>query len=246
MDSLQHSPDLVYSFWESVNPDARENLLQMTLLSSASVLACTNAPDETIEAVCSTLNESNPGGGTWEHVDSFSATAIGGMQRQVWIFKRKLLSKKISKAQSLDFSSDLLVSILKKGDEDGVPMQLRKRQGDSELSAGDLLKVGQVLLSAGFSKFEALGNGGFGRAVRAMNRGRPCVLKIGMDPFVSNVVDDSLHSECEIMVNLEKQARESGSQISAKLLYFFDGNSALAMINLSGGKHISVLCMQSC
>ena len=82
------------------------------------------------------------------------------MQRQVWIFKRKLalLSKKASKAQSLDFSSDLLVSILQLGDENDLPMQLRKRQGDSDLSAGDLLKVGEVLLSAGFSKFEALGN----------------------------------------------------------------------------------------
>ncbi len=48
----------------------------------------------------------------------------------------------------------------------------------------------------------------FGRAVRAMNRGQPCVLKIGMDSFVSDVVDDSLHRECEIMVNNKQESQE--------------------------------------
>ena len=251
MVSLQHNPDLVYTFWESMDADARENVLKMTSRClSVTVFACTNAPGETIEAVCSTLNESSPGVKAWKLADKFSTAAIGGMHRQVWIYKRKPapLSKNALKTQSLDFSSDLLVSILKKGDDNALPMQLRKREGGSELSAKDLLKVGEALLSAGFSNFEALGNGGFGRVVRVMHKGQPCVLKIGMDVFSSDqdIVNDSLHCEYEIMLQLEQQARETDIRVSAKLLYVFGGASALAKINLGDGRNVSALCMQSC
>ncbi len=56
MVSLQHDPDIILTFWESRNPDAREKLLDNVSNSTASILACTYAPGETIEAVCSTLN----------------------------------------------------------------------------------------------------------------------------------------------------------------------------------------------
>ena len=113
MVSIQHKPNLVYTFWESMGPDTRENILRMT--SICTVFACINAPGETIKAVCSTLNKFSPEGKVWNLADNFSTTAVGGMQRQVWIFKRHpaTLSINMLKSQSLDFPSDLLVSILK-------------------------------------------------------------------------------------------------------------------------------------
>ena len=80
MVSIQHSPDLVYTFWESMDADAREKILKMTSRClSVTVFACTNAPGETIEAVCSTLNESSPGVKAWKLADKFSTAAIGGI-----------------------------------------------------------------------------------------------------------------------------------------------------------------------
>ena len=59
MVSIQHNPDFVYTFWESINPSTRKNIMDMTSRClSVTVFACTNAPGETVVDVCSTLNYS--------------------------------------------------------------------------------------------------------------------------------------------------------------------------------------------
>jgi serine/threonine protein kinase len=250
MNFFQHNPDMVYTFWDSIDPNGRQNVVRMTAESTATVFACTNAPGETIDAVCSELNEINSEGNleAWSLADKFPFSATGGMQRQVWIFRRKLclFSKK---PQSLDFPSDLLVSFVKLGDDNAMPMQLRQRKGSSGkgLSSKDYLVIGEALLNEGFSKVQALAYGGFGRVVRAVHTGRPCVLKIGMDAFSDqDAVNDSLHRECEAMLQLKRQTGMADPHVSAELLPFFGGTSALATINLEEGRKVSVLCMQSC
>ncbi len=79
MVSIQHNPDLLFTFWESMNTQACSNILKITSCClSVTVFACTNAPGKTIEAVCSTLNKSSPGGGkAWKLADNISTTGIG-------------------------------------------------------------------------------------------------------------------------------------------------------------------------
>jgi serine/threonine protein kinase len=271
MDHIQHNPDVVYTFWDSMDADTRDNILKKTAqCQSVSAFICTNAPDETILKVCSTLNEScsQAEEQTWTIADNFPVTGTGGStHRQVWIFKRKV--KAVSRtARSLNFSSDLLVSLLSWADEGSHAVQLRQREGSNALSSSDLLKVGQALLNGGFINFQALSCGGFARVFRAVHNGRPCVLKIGTDVYSDeDAQNDSINRECKIMLQLESTG------VSPKLLRYFAGtstssaaegmirstsrvsysktrstsnSSALAKISLGGGRNVSALCMHPC
>jgi serine/threonine protein kinase len=245
MKYIPHDPQLVYTFWEGIDADARDNLLKMTSkCQTVSVFACTNAPGETIDMVCSTLNETCSKGQIWTFADNFQVSAVGGMQRQVWIFKRKVQAVS-RKTGSLDFPSDLVVSCLRWADEHSFPAQLRERKGSNGLSINDLIMAGQAFLNGGFSNFQALACGGFGRVFRAKHTAcpdRPCVLKIGMEVFSDeDIENDSIFREYKTMRQLEPD-----QGVSANLLHLFDGISALAKINLGAGRNVSALCMQSC
>jgi serine/threonine protein kinase len=245
MTCIPHHPHMVYTFWDGIDAGARGNILKRTSeCQTVTTFACTNAPGETPELVCSTLNETCPEGQTWLLADSFQVSATGGMQRQVWIFKRDVKAV-LRKAESLDFPSDILVSFYKLASDQSCPVQLRKRKGSSGLSMKDLLVVGSALLNEGFSNFQALSSGGFGRVIRAKHSTCPdrhCVLKIGMEVFSDeDIKNDSIHRECAAMLQLEPDLG-----VSANLLHLFGGVSALAKINLGGGRSVSALCMQSC
>ena len=245
MTCIPHHPHMVYTFWDGIDPGARGNILKRTSeCPTVTAFACTNAPGENPELVCSTLNETCPEGQTWLLADNFQVSATGGMQRRVWIFKRNVKAV-LRKAESLDFPSDILVSFYKLASDQSCPVQLRKREGSSGLSMKDLLVVGSALLNEGFSNFQALSSGGFGRVIRAKHSTCPdrhCVLKIGMEVFSDeDIKNDSIHRECAAMLQLEPDLG-----VSANLLHLFGGVSALAKINLGGGRNVSALCMQSC
>jgi serine/threonine protein kinase len=250
LEDMEYFPpgiDILYTFWESINPIARGHILQKTSQSTATFFACTNAPDETPEMVCFTLNEScsERNFTAWFFSTKFSVTATGGaMQRQAWIFKRKRRAGVfLKKAPSLDFPSDLLVSLLKLQDDNRIQMQMRKREGSSGLSAKEFIMIGEALISSGFTKFQALGRGGFGTVVRAKHTNMDTVLKIGNAVFSDqDAVNDSLHRELDILDQLKHQV----PPVSAEPLLCFHGTSALVKIHLGEGRNVSVLCMQSC
>ena len=270
MDHIQHHPNVVFTFWESIDADARGNVLKMSAeCQSVGTFICTNAPDETIERVRSTLNEScsQAEQQTWTFAGSFPVTGTGGStHRHVWIFKREVKAASRT-AGPLNFSSDLLVSLLSWADDRSLPAQLRQREGSNGLSAADLLKVGQAFFNDRFSNFEALSCGGFARVFRATHNGRRCVLKIGTDVYSDeDALNDSINRECDILLRLESMGAY------AKLLHFFGAStssaavgktrsssrladsmtrstsstSALVKISLGGGRNVSALCMHSC
>lgn len=245
MISIPHNPDLVFAFWDGVNPDARDNVVTMTSKSeTATVFACSNAPGETIDKVCSGLNATCTKRQIWAFADNFQVSAIGGMQRQVWIFKRNV--KAVSrKAGNLDFPSDIVVRSLKWEDDHAFHAKLRQGIESRELSIKEFIMVGQALLNEGFSNFQALSCGGFGRVYRANHPAcldKPCVLKIGIEVFSDeDMKNDSIIRECAIMSQLDSDQR-----VSANLLDVFGGISALAKINLGAGRSVSALCMQFC
>jgi serine/threonine protein kinase len=245
MTCFPHRPHMVFTFWEGIDPVARDNIVKMTSESpTVTVFACSNAPGETPELVCSALNETCSEGQTWTLADNFQVSATGGMQRRVWIFKRNVKAV-LRKAESLDFPSDIAVSFYKLASDQSCPVQLRKREGSSGLSMKDLLMAGQALLKEGFSNFQALSSGGFGRVIRVKHStcpDRQCVLKIGMEVFSDeDFKNDSILREFAAMLQLEPDLG-----VSANLLHLFGGISALAKINLGEGRNVSVLCMQSC
>jgi serine/threonine protein kinase len=63
-----------------------------------------------------------------------------------------------------------------------------------------------------------------------------------------DTVNDSLHRECQALLQLKGRTGMADPLVSAELLPFFGGTSALATINLEEERNlkVSVLCMQSC
>ena len=235
MTNIPHNPDIVFTFWDSITPDSRENILKMTAQSkSARLFACTNAINESPELVLSSLNKGCPE--SWEFLKPFSTMAQGGaMQRQVWIFRRSSpLPRNVPCEAAVDFSSDLAVNLLLS--------ETRRRGSSSTICPADYLPAAEALGREGFSCFKLLGRGGFGCVIHASWKGKPCVVKISVRSCESKK-DDSLYREAEILhQGVHMLPRHP---ILPKPCLWLNG-SALANLNLGPEKSASMLCMEAC